>query len=66
MGKNGFSREAITLQGRWSSEAYSTYLKEGRSLELGAQLRVADCLAKEAREALVEELGPELPDEDAV
>ena len=41
-------------------------MKEGRALELSSQLRVADCLAAEAREALVEVLGPELADEDAV
>ena len=41
-------------------------MKEGRCLELAAQLKVANCLALEAEGAVREELGPEVAGEDAV
>ena len=59
LAKNGFSREVIQQQGRWSSSAFEAYIKEGRGVRLKTQLEVAECLTSEAtepaREVLVDE-----------
>ncbi len=59
LAKHGFSREVIQQQGRWSSDAFEAYIKEGRGVRMKTQLEVAECLTNEAtgapREVLVDE-----------
>ena len=54
LARNGFSKEVIKAQGRWSSSAYRAYTKEGRGTRLKNQLEVAECLATEAMEPVEE------------
>ena len=54
LAKNGFSKDVIKAQGRWSSSAYQAYTKEGRGTRLKTQLEVAECLATEALEPVEE------------
>lgn len=54
MAKQGFAKETIQAQGRWSSAAYETYCKQGRGTRLQVQKEVAECLTRESLEPMLE------------
>ena len=49
MGKLGYSRELISLQGRWRSEAFLNYCKLGRANRLNDQAKLMEDMANTAQ-----------------
>lgn len=45
MARCGFSDEEIKLQGRWSSDAFSRYIRQARSIRLSAQKKISEAMA---------------------